>query len=93
MFDEALEHLAKRVAELVVERLPRETSGRVPPDPLEMLTTGEVATLLKVHQVSLKQWRGRRGTGPPYVRIGRSIRYRRRDVEAWMEEIKDERRE
>ncbi len=29
------------------------------------------------------RWRGQ-GKGPPYVRVGGQIRYRKRDIDAWL---------
>jgi excisionase family DNA binding protein len=50
----------------------------------EYLTEAELAALLKVTRRTVKRWRAE-GGGPPWVRIGRGIRYRRRDVDAWAE--------
>lgn len=43
-----------------------------------------VAERLGVAEKSLTNWRAD-GTGPPYVRAGRLIRYRAVDVDAWIE--------
>jgi hypothetical protein len=48
-----------------------------------LLTPAEVAGLLGVPVNSLKMWRYRR-TGPPWLKLGRHIRYSRRDVEHWL---------
>jgi excisionase family DNA binding protein len=45
----------------------------------------EVADILKVPLTTLYQWRYK-GIGPPSIRVGRHIRYRWADVEAWLEE-------
>ena len=50
----------------------------------EYLTEAEVAALLKVTRGTVKRWR-REGVGPPSLRFGRAVRYRRRDVDAWAE--------
>jgi excisionase family DNA binding protein len=50
----------------------------------EYLTEAEVAELLKVSVGTLRRWR-REGTGPPSLRLGRGVRYRRRDVDRWAE--------
>ncbi len=55
------------------------------PDSLltDLLTTTEAANLLELHPVTLKQYRVD-NTGPAYKKIGRKIRYRRADLEAWI---------
>jgi excisionase family DNA binding protein len=50
-----------------------------------MLTVEEVAELLRVPVATLHQWR-HKGTGPRSYRVGRYVRYRRDDLEAWLEE-------
>ena len=44
------------------------------PAPDEMLMASEVAKILKVSESWLAKARGR-GDGPPFIRIGRSVRY------------------
>lgn len=57
------------------------------PDPNELLTAREVATLLKVTVYTLENWRGLR-TGPKYTKLGEGIRapvrYKRSDVDAYV---------
>jgi len=48
-----------------------------------LLTPKEAATRLKVSLSWLAKAR-MRGDGPPYIRIGRSIRYREADLLQWM---------
>jgi predicted site-specific integrase-resolvase len=48
------------------------------------LTTSIVAAELAVHWRTLKRWLVS-GYGPPYVRVGRRIYYRRADVTHWLE--------
>jgi excisionase family DNA binding protein len=50
----------------------------------ELLTEAELADLLKVSARTIRDWRVK-GSGPPALRLGRGIRYRRRDVDAWLE--------
>jgi predicted DNA-binding transcriptional regulator AlpA len=50
-----------------------------------LLNQGEAARLLGLrHPRTLAAWRLRR-QGPAYVRIGTSVRYRRADLEAYIE--------
>ncbi|HZQ80071.1 MAG TPA: helix-turn-helix domain-containing protein [Acidimicrobiia bacterium] len=50
-----------------------------------LLRVEEVAEILSVPVKTLYQWRYK-GTGPVGVRVGRHLRYRVADVEAWVEE-------
>lgn len=45
----------------------------------------ELAEMLGVPVATVRRWRYVQ-TGPPAVKVGRHIRYRREDVEAWLEE-------
>ena len=58
--------------------------------PDDLLTTQEVADLLRTTPSTLRHWRYT-GTGPVGVRIGKRVLYRRHAVEAWVESL--ERRE
>jgi len=49
----------------------------------EMLTAAELAQELKVTRRTLQRWR-KTGAGPPFVRVGRSPRYRWADVQEWL---------
>ena len=49
----------------------------------ELLTIGEVADVLRVPVATLRYWR-HLGTGPHSFRIGRSVRYWRSEVSAWL---------
>lgn len=49
-----------------------------------LLTPGEAAGRLRVSVRTLERWRAH-GTGPPYVVVGgRSVRYARSDLAAWI---------
>jgi excisionase family DNA binding protein len=48
-------------------------------------TPAEVSAHLRVPVLTLYQWR-HRGIGPRSCRVGRHIRYRWQDVEAWLDE-------
>jgi excisionase family DNA binding protein len=50
----------------------------------EWLTTDEVAHLLQISVQKLKSDRAKR-TGLPFTQLGRSIRYRRTEVERYLE--------
>jgi len=51
----------------------------------ELLTTSEAAGRLKVTPRMLEARRSR-GGGPPFVKVGRAVRYREADLEAWIAE-------
>lgn len=44
----------------------------------------EVAKYIKLSVASVRRWRTLR-TGPKYVKIGSAVRYRKQDVEAWVD--------
>jgi len=53
----------------------------------DLLTTSEVAKMLKLNQVTLRKWRSAE-EGPRYFLLGDGpcarVRYRRKDVEEWL---------
>ena len=51
----------------------------------QLLTTEQVAELLQVPVDTVRWWR-KRGRGPVHLRIGKYARYRRADVEAWIDQ-------
>jgi excisionase family DNA binding protein len=60
----------------------------------ELLNIEQAAEILSVSKRSLYEWR-MRGKGPQAVKIGRELRYRRTDVDAYLDALfeaaKDER--
>lgn len=50
----------------------------------ELMTTEEAAALLDVQPNTLAKWR-RLDAGPPFVKVGRNVRYRRRDLAEWLD--------
>jgi excisionase family DNA binding protein len=58
-------------------------------EPDEILTTDEVAALLKVPKATLYKWTAER-TGPPFYRLGKHQRWKRSEVMAWFDERIDE---
>jgi hypothetical protein len=56
------------------------------PELTPLLTEKQAATLLGFKPSALQAWR-LRGDGPPFVKISaRAVRYRRRDLETFVEE-------
>lgn len=53
-------------------------------DPDQMLTEHEAAKILCQSVRTLQKWRVT-GFGPEFFKIGRSVRYRRREVLDWIE--------
>jgi len=43
-----------------------------------------LAVYLDIPVATLYDWR-RKGVGPPGIRVGKHLRYRQRDVEAWLD--------
>ncbi len=56
------------------------------PDSLlaDLLTTKQAATVLGLHPVTLAQYRVD-GIGPTYLKMGRKVRYRLEDLEAFIQ--------
>jgi len=50
----------------------------------DVMTESETAEHIGISLSGLRKWRND-GSGPPYVRLGRLIRYRRTVVEEWLE--------
>lgn len=53
--------------------------------PPELLTPGEAADLLRTTIDTLAVWRSTGRHGIPFVKVGRSVRYRRADLLDWLE--------
>ena len=51
----------------------------------ELLSPSELAELLRIPVSTLYNWRYNR-LGPPGFRVGRHLRYRREDVDQWLNE-------
>lgn len=54
-------------------------------NPNELLNEQQAAELLGVAPKTLAMWRSYRRPGPRFIRVGRLIKYRRRDLDAWLE--------
>ena len=50
-----------------------------------LLTRTEAAEYLNVKPQTLAVWVHRGVPGPAYVKVGRSVRYRKSDLDAWIE--------
>lgn len=50
-----------------------------------LMTTEQLAEFLQVPLTSLYQWR-HKGLGPKGIKVGKYIRYRRSDVNAWLDD-------
>ena len=48
-----------------------------------LLTVDELAALLKVPRSTIYAWRYR-GCGPPAIKVGRYLRFKPEEVEAWL---------
>lgn len=49
----------------------------------DFLSPADLAALLAVPLRTVREWRTQ-GTGPPAAKIGKHVRYRRRDVDEWI---------
>jgi predicted DNA-binding transcriptional regulator AlpA len=68
---------------------PTAQGGQLSQEPAALLSEREVARMLGVSLSTLRRWRLNLNYGPPTVRIGRYPRYRREDVERWIEEQRE----
>ncbi len=50
----------------------------------DFLTADDVAELIKVRKQTLAVWRIK-GMGPVFIKAGRAVRYRRSDVDRWLD--------
>jgi excisionase family DNA binding protein len=50
----------------------------------DLLTPSELAEYLKVPVKTIYNWRSG-GTGPRGIRVGRHVRFRRTEIEAWLD--------
>lgn len=55
------------------------------PTPGSLLNTEQAAAFLNLSPTTLTTWRVRRSDGPPFVRIGRAVRYRLNDLQLWLD--------
>lgn len=75
-----LDKLADAVADRVMERI-----GGGGDERPECMSTRELAAMIGLGEITLQQMR-HRGEGPPFVKLGRRVIYRRADVDAWLAE-------
>jgi hypothetical protein len=52
----------------------------------ELLTSDQVAAMLIVDVQTLANWRCQ-NQGPPYLKLGRLVRYRRCNIESWLKSL------
>ena len=52
---------------------------------MRLLTLDEVSAQLGIPVASLRYWRAV-GTGPVSIKVGRHVRYRQADIDAWLEQ-------
>jgi excisionase family DNA binding protein len=77
-----IEYVADRVAERVEARLAG-NGGYISGAPPPYLNTEQAADYLGLSKQQLHTWRCH-GEGPPYIKLGRLVRYRRADLDAFM---------
>ncbi|MNF93936.1 Helix-turn-helix domain protein [compost metagenome] len=53
--------------------------------PGDLLTPEQVAAALALSKRTLAAWRSSRRNPLPYVKVGSRVRYRRQDVDAWLQ--------
>ncbi|WP_432744375.1 helix-turn-helix domain-containing protein [Methylobacter sp. G7] len=50
-----------------------------------LATPAEAATLIRINAATLQKWRSTGENNIPYIKIGRSVRYRVSDLRAYVE--------
>lgn len=80
MDQNTIEVIAEAVVERILRELPRARLLMTP----EYLTAEQVAQMTGFSTKSLEAYRSKR-QGPPFLKIGHSVRYRVDDVRAWMD--------
>jgi hypothetical protein len=60
-------------------------SGSISMNPDALMSEVQASQLLCISVRTLQGWR-LRGGSPPYIKLGRGVRYRRRDLIIWMED-------
>jgi excisionase family DNA binding protein len=78
-----------RVPTLLVDRLGgvvvmSRLEGAADANPERLMTVEELASYLQVSASTIYCW-NYEGTGPAPIRVGRWVRYRRADVEVWLD--------
>lgn len=56
------------------------------PGSIELLDTRQAAARLGIQPNTLEMWRSAGRYGLPYLKVGRVVRYRARDLDAWLDE-------
>lgn len=68
----------------MASHIPGPNSHSSTPEPDRCLSERSVSALLDVSVAALRKWR-RTGGGPPYLRIGKLVRYRLSDLQGFIE--------
>lgn len=55
----------------------------------EWLSPADLSAEINIPLATIYQWRHHKRTGPPGVRIGKHIRYRRSEVDKWLDSLTD----
>jgi len=50
----------------------------------QLLTAADLSALIRVKEETLERWRMRK-QGPPYIKLGKLVRYARSDVAEWLQ--------
>lgn len=84
----ALDPLIAEITDAIRATIREELAAMTTPEPVtldadEWLSTGAAADLIGASSSTLARWRAE-GSGPPYARHGRVIRYHRDVLDHWM---------
>jgi excisionase family DNA binding protein len=76
--------VAKRFSDLIAKWVRGAARQAAEPKLEPLMLEGEAASFLNMSVRTLQDWRLGQG-GPPFVRVGRLVRYRRGDLLDWLE--------
>lgn len=83
---EAIEELAEATREMeAIEAIVAEAMK----EERKLITPEELAEELIIPVATLYQWR-LTNTGPKALKVGRHLRYRRKDIDAWLDRLAEE---
>lgn len=89
MLNRSVQQRARANGAMVVAGMPEERLVPRASSPTDgaLLTEKQAAAYLHLHPKCLGIWR-MRGKGPAFYKLGRSVRYRKGDLEKWLEQCR-----
>lgn len=79
--------IVNSAVEAALQKLTDEVAEARPAEYPDNLTTEQTAKYLQCSTQRIEIWR-HHGEGPPYIKLGRMVRYRKSDLDEWIESHK-----